>query len=153
MLHTHISSNTWTSHKSESASIWRPKLYEEDNNTRRARYKQTAVAAPVVGVHECELERPRLQLGPAERADVYTEVETLRVEPCCPRYVPVQLQHPPERRRRHSPPPPSPVAEHDLKIRYGNDKNISCSKTKFSIKTLLRSTLDEEFLVDYMSNQ
>jgi hypothetical protein len=53
-----------------------------------------------MGVHERELERPRLELGPSERADVDAEVEPLRVELRRPRHVPVQLQHPPERRRR-----------------------------------------------------
>ena len=88
-------------------------LLRTTEQTRRQ--DRGAAIEPVVGVHERELERPRLELGPAERADVYAEIEPLRVEPRRPRHVPVQLQHPPERRRRgprrHPRPPPSPLAD------------------------------------------
>jgi len=73
-------------------------LLRTTEQTRRQ--DRGAAIEPVVGVHDRELERPRLELCPAERADVYAEIEPLRVEPRRPRHVPVQLQHPPERRRR-----------------------------------------------------
>jgi hypothetical protein len=47
----------------------------------------------------------------------------------------------------------SALVEQDLKIVYGNGKDISWVKQKFNRKSLLRNTLDEKSFVDYMPNQ